>query len=120
MKYTILIISSLIYFNSFSQTEFIGIGETDTIYTREDLPNFVGQKILLIGKLRKGKIPTLETVDIQSPNIRGKKVIASGILCVVKPEEIPPGSANRGGAPIYWLKEEKIKTIRLWNFKGLR
>ena len=111
MKYSILLLLSIfVTLKGFSQTEYIGIGETDTIYTFTDLHKFVGQKVIIIGKVRNSKIPSLNGVDIQNEYVRGKRIKAIGILVqtVVEEKDVNTFVANRGSGTFYHLKNEKI------------
>lgn len=114
MKYTILIFTSIIiYLNGYSQTEYIGLCKTDTIYEVSDLHKYVGHDITLIGEVRNSKTPTLNGVDIQDKSVGGKKIIATGILMeiVLKEKDIDHFSANRGTGIFYHLKNETIRRL---------
>lgn len=120
MKYAILILTStLFYINGYSQTEYIGICKTDTIYNVTDLQKYVGQDITLIGEVRNSKIPTLNGVDIQAENIRGKRIIATGILIktVLTEKDVDHFSTNRGTGTFYHLKNEKTRKLNLTMYK---
>ncbi len=115
IKYAILIlISVLACISGYSQTEYIGLCKTDTIYNILDIHKYVGQEITLIGEVRNSKIPTLNGVDIQDEKTRGKRIKATGILIktVVKEKDVDRFSANRGAGTFYHLKNEKIRELK--------
>lgn len=104
-----LIISVLLFISCSAQKDSTNNKEIITVENNEDLEKYVGELITIKGEVTNTKIPTLIGVDISSdsPDLRGKIGIATGILekRVVLEDDVDIYSANRGAGTFYRLRE---------------
>jgi hypothetical protein len=80
-----------------------------------DLPQRVGQRIVLEGIVTNTKCPQIQGVDVWGlEDYRGQRVRVSGVLrkSIVTAADIDPMVANRGAGTFYSLDDMKYELLK--------
>lgn len=105
----LLILISMLSFESFCQSKDTIAVATDTITTSANLDYYVDKLVTIKGQISNTKIPQICGIDVSCDDNAqtGKIGISTGILTstVVLEKDVDPYSANRGAGTFYRLIE---------------